>query len=92
MFIAALFIIAKTWKQPRCPQAENSLQSMSTPTPAPQGPGGFQLSLYRWRTGGGGGAWPRESEAEALWTLQLPHGKAESRSLPKELERPEGKW
>lgn len=34
------------------PQAENSLQSTSTPMPAPQGPGGVQLSLYRWRTEG----------------------------------------
>lgn len=70
------------------PQAENSLQSMSTPTPAPQGPGGVQLSLYRWRTGRGGGVW----QAKALWTLQLPHGEVESRSLPMGLQRPGGKW
>ena len=74
------------------PQAENGLQSMPTPTPAPQGPGGVWLSLYRWRTGRGGGAWLRESEAEALWTLQLPHGEAGSKSLPKGLQRPGGVW
>ena len=26
MFIAALFIIARTWKQPRCPSADESLR------------------------------------------------------------------
>jgi hypothetical protein len=28
MFIAALFIIAKTWKQPRCPSTEEWIQKM----------------------------------------------------------------
>ena len=28
MFIAALFIIAKTWKQPRCPSTEESIKKM----------------------------------------------------------------
>jgi hypothetical protein len=28
MFIAALFIIAKSWKQPRCPSTEEWIQSM----------------------------------------------------------------
>ena len=27
MFITALFIIARTWKQPRCPSAHNSLET-----------------------------------------------------------------
>ena len=28
MFIAALFIIAKTWKQPRCPSAEEWIRKL----------------------------------------------------------------
>ena len=28
MFIAALFIIAKNWKQPRCPSTEEWIQKM----------------------------------------------------------------
>jgi hypothetical protein len=28
MFIAALFIIAKSWKEPRCPSAEKWIQKM----------------------------------------------------------------
>ena len=28
MFIAALFIIAKTWKQPRCPSTEEWIRTM----------------------------------------------------------------
>ena len=28
MFIAALFIIAKTWKQPKCPSTEEWIQKM----------------------------------------------------------------
>ena len=28
MFIAALFIIAKTWKQPRCPSTEEWIKKM----------------------------------------------------------------
>ena len=30
MFIAALFIIAKTWKQPRCPSADEWIKSCDT--------------------------------------------------------------
>ena len=26
MFIAALFIIARTWKQPRCPSVDNQIR------------------------------------------------------------------
>ena len=29
MFIAALFIIAKTWKQPRCPSADEWIRKLS---------------------------------------------------------------
>ena len=29
MFIAALFTIARTWKQPRCPSAEEWIKKMS---------------------------------------------------------------
>ena len=29
MFIAALFIIARTWKQPRCPSADECLRKLS---------------------------------------------------------------
>ena len=29
MFIAALFIIARTWKQPRCPSAEEWIRKLS---------------------------------------------------------------
>ena len=29
MFIAALFIIARTWKQPRCPSAEKWIRKLS---------------------------------------------------------------
>ena len=32
MFIAALFIIARTWKQPRCPSVENGKESCGTYT------------------------------------------------------------
>ena len=32
MFIAALFIIARTWKQPRCPSADECIKSCSTHT------------------------------------------------------------
>ena len=28
MFIAALFTIAKTWKQPKCPSTDESIQKM----------------------------------------------------------------
>jgi hypothetical protein len=28
MFIAALFIIARSWKEPRCPSTEESIQKM----------------------------------------------------------------
>jgi hypothetical protein len=28
MFIAALFIIARSWKEPRCPSAEEWIQKM----------------------------------------------------------------
>ena len=28
MFIAALFIIAKTWKQPKCPLTDESIKKM----------------------------------------------------------------
>jgi hypothetical protein len=28
MFIAALFIIARSWKEPRCPSKEESIQKM----------------------------------------------------------------
>jgi len=28
MFIAALFIIARTWKEPRCPSTEEWIQKM----------------------------------------------------------------
>ena len=28
MFIAALFIIARTWKQPRCPSADESIRKL----------------------------------------------------------------
>ena len=28
MFIAALFIIARTWKQPRCPSAEERIRKL----------------------------------------------------------------
>jgi hypothetical protein len=28
MFIAALFIIARSWKQPRCPSTEERIQKM----------------------------------------------------------------
>ena len=28
MFIAALFTIAKTWKQPKCPSTEESIKKM----------------------------------------------------------------
>jgi hypothetical protein len=28
MFIAALFIIAKSWKEPRCPSTEETIQKM----------------------------------------------------------------
>jgi len=28
MFIAALFAIAKTWKQPKCPSTEEQIQKM----------------------------------------------------------------
>ena len=28
MFVAALFIIAKTWKQPRCPSADESIRKL----------------------------------------------------------------
>ena len=30
MFIAALFTIARTWKQPRCPSQRNGLRSLYT--------------------------------------------------------------
>ena len=30
MFIAALFIIARTWKQPRCPSADEWIRSCGT--------------------------------------------------------------
>ena len=33
MFIAALFIIARTWKQPRCPSADEWIGSCGTYTP-----------------------------------------------------------
>ena len=32
MFIAALFIIARTWKQPRCPSADEWIRSCGTYT------------------------------------------------------------
>ena len=32
MFIAALFIIARTWKQPRCPSADEWLRNCGTYT------------------------------------------------------------
>ena len=28
MFIAALFIIARTWKQPRCPSADEQIRKL----------------------------------------------------------------
>ena len=28
MFIAALFIIARTWKQPRCPSADKQIRKL----------------------------------------------------------------
>ena len=33
MFIAALFTIARTWKQPRCPSADEWIRKMCTYTP-----------------------------------------------------------
>ena len=33
MFIAALFIIARTWKQPRCPSADEWIRKCGTYTP-----------------------------------------------------------
>ena len=33
MFIAALFIIARTWKQPRCPSADEWIRNYGTYTP-----------------------------------------------------------
>ena len=30
MFIAALFIVARTWKQPRCPSAEKQVRYINT--------------------------------------------------------------
>ena len=35
MFTAALFIIAKTWKQPKCPSTDDWLKKMHTPTQPP---------------------------------------------------------
>ena len=35
MFTAALFIIAKTWKQPKCPSPDDWLKKMHTPTQPP---------------------------------------------------------
>ena len=32
MFIAALFIIARTWKQPRCPSADEWIRKLGTYT------------------------------------------------------------
>ena len=61
MFIAALFIIPRTWKQPRCPSTDKWIEiywyvqryiSMGTYHPAPKstGPGGREpgLSLLLW--------------------------------------------
>jgi hypothetical protein len=33
MFIAALFIIARSWKEPRCPSTEEWIQNELTSTP-----------------------------------------------------------
>ena len=33
MLIAALFIIARTWKQPRCPSADEWIRKLGTYTP-----------------------------------------------------------
>ena len=35
MFIAVLFIIAKTWKQPKCSSTDDWLKKMHTPTQPP---------------------------------------------------------
>ena len=45
MFIAALFTIARTWKQPRCPSADGWIGSCGTYTQK----NAFESVLMRWR-------------------------------------------
>ena len=45
MFIAALFTIARTWKQPRCPSADGWIGSYGTYTQK----NAFESVLMRWR-------------------------------------------
>ena len=46
MFIAALFIIARTWKQPRCPSADEWIYTMEYYSTIKKN--AFELVLMRW--------------------------------------------
>ena len=73
MFIAALFIIARTWKQPRCPSADEwinrSSHSLLSPTHRDQEP--WQLCCAILPVGGSG----------AFRCLLVPPGMMHNRSI-----------
>ena len=46
MFIAALFTIARTWKRPRCPSADERIQKLEYYSAIKMN--AFELVLMRW--------------------------------------------